>query len=57
MSYSFIKPCYYCEKKESCKDAEKIEKAIYEIYQTTDSSHGGSGQIVLSCVKCVSTLK
>lgn len=57
MSYVFIQPCYYCEKKENCKDTEKIQKAINEIHTTTDGSHLGSGSVILLCTKMISTVK
>lgn len=57
MSYSFINSCYCCEKKQNCKDAEKIQKAIAEIHTSADGTHLGSGSIILSCSKMVSTVK
>lgn len=50
MSYSLLNSCYSCVKKDTCKDAEKIQKAIYEIHGTTyDEGHQGSGTIAIVC--------
>lgn len=61
MSYSFNNPCYNCKKNYSevngvknenpCKDAEKINSAIYGIHQSGDGSHQGSGEVLLMCTR------
>ena len=51
MSYMLNSPCYYCTKKGTCKDVEKIQKAICEIHQTSyNDGHQGSGTITLQCI-------
>jgi hypothetical protein len=57
MSYSVIAPCYCCEKKHSCKDLEKVQSAVVDIHNSNDGSHQGSGSIIISCNKMVSTVK
>jgi hypothetical protein len=57
MSYSVIAPCYYCEKKNSCKDLEKVQSAVNSIHNSNDGSHLGSGSVIISCVKMVSNSK
>lgn len=50
MSYSFNNPCYQCAKNAQCKDAQKIQEAVYQIHNSNDGTHLGSGQILMMCV-------
>ena len=57
MSYMYINPCGYCEKKDTCKDSDKIQKAISDIHTANDGTHQGSGAIMISCNKSISINK
>ena len=50
MSYSFNNPCYQCAKNVECKDAQKIQESVYQIHNSNDGTHLGSGQILMMCV-------
>jgi hypothetical protein len=49
MSYSFNNPCWFCSKKDTCTDAQKVREGIDKMYSADNQGHKGSGEILMMC--------